>query len=119
MNDLVLFHDVSIFDALKGVTVANQSLIIKGNTIGWVGPVSAEPAVEAGARVVDGAGSTLIPGLLNCPTHLIGAGDPVDPVTTDREWAVARAVVAARQTLEGGVTSVRDCGSLNGLAIKV
>jgi imidazolonepropionase-like amidohydrolase len=119
MNDLVLFHDVSIFDALKGITAANQSLIIEGNTIGWAGPVSAEPAVEGGARVVDGTGSTLIPGLLNCHTHLIGDGDPVDPFTTDLEWAVARAVVAARQTLEGGVTSVRDCGSLNGLAIKL
>ena len=64
-------------------------------------------------RVVRLDGLTLLPGLINCHVHLCfgGEADPAaallkDPFAT----TVIKAVLRARQTVEAGVTTVRDLG---------
>lgn len=63
--------------------------------------------------VLDLGGLTLLPGLINCHVHLCLAGD-ADPSRTlaDESYAatVVNAVVRAQQTVEAGVTTVRDLG---------
>ena len=63
--------------------------------------------------VVDCTGCTVMPGLIDCHVHLLFRGEP-DPAAVleelDAAHAVVRALEHARQTLRGGVTSVRDCG---------
>ncbi len=74
----------------------------------------------AGWRVIDAAGGTVIPGLIDAHMHFFGSRSP-DPMM----WALepkmlncARAVSDARKLLDFGFTSVRDVGSRNGVAIK-
>lgn len=117
MRDLMI-HDVNLFDSTDGSVSPRRSVLVRQGLIDWVGPVSAEPEVE-GVLVLDGRRRTVLPGLLNGHVHLVADADGVDPFPEDLEWGVARAIVAARDTLRTGVTTVRDCGSLNGLAIKV
>jgi imidazolonepropionase len=54
--------------------IENGALAIKDGRIAWLGPASELPHRDAG-EVIDGAGGWLIPGLIDCHTHLVFAGD--------------------------------------------
>ncbi len=66
-----------------------------------------------GERRLDLSGLTLLPGLINCHVHLCLTGDP-DPVQLMAAEPVTltavRVALHARETLESGVTTVRDLG---------
>ena len=70
--------------------------------------------VPRGARVIDGRGMTLLPGLIDCHVHLCLGGEPdvVSAVEQDSPaLTVLKAAQHAKQTLEAGITTVRDVGS--------
>ena len=70
--------------------------------------------------VVDAKGAYLLPGLIDLHVHLVwdGGHDPVATVARERrEETLLRAVGHAQQTLEAGITTVRDLGSVHDLAI--
>ena len=64
-------------------------------------------------EVVDCTGCTVMPGLIDCHVHLLFRGEP-DPWASldklDAAHAVVRALEHAKDTLRGGITSIRDCG---------
>jgi len=86
-------------------------VLVGQDRIEAVAPVS-EFHGYAGERV-DTSGSTLLPGLIDCHVHLCYQAEP-DPATAlDKltpPQATLRALENARETLVGGVTSIRDCG---------
>jgi imidazolonepropionase len=67
--------------------VENGALAIRDGRIAWVGAASELPHRDAG-EVIDGAGGWLTPGLIDCHTHLVFAGD--------RSGEFARTVEATR-----------------------
>ena len=83
---------VSVVDVTGGPTRPDQTVLVQGNRIVTVGP-AASVRVPAGARVVDGSGKYLIPGLWDMHTHV----------------TYARAGLALM--LANGVTGVRDMGA--------
>ncbi|MDP9354759.1 MAG: amidohydrolase family protein, partial [Chloroflexota bacterium] len=81
----------------------------------------ASPSIPASdLPVVDAKGAYLLPGLIDLHVHFVWDGGP-DPVAIlereRREETLLRAVGHARQTLEAGITTVRDLGSVDDLAI--
>ncbi len=83
--------------------------------------LAASPSIPmSDLPVVDARGAYLLPGLIDLHVHLVWDGGP-DPVATlereRREETLLRAVGHARQTLEAGITTVRDLGSVDDLAI--
>jgi imidazolonepropionase len=54
--------------------IENGALAIKDGRIAWVGAASELPQRDAG-EVVDSGGGWLTPGLIDCHTHLVFAGD--------------------------------------------
>jgi imidazolonepropionase-like amidohydrolase len=89
-------------------------VLVEGDTIAAVGPASAVHA--AGAAVVELSGLTLMPGLIEGHSHLMlhpynetSWNDQVlyEPLAL----RIARATVAARVTLDAGVTTMRDLGT--------
>jgi imidazolonepropionase len=54
--------------------VPNAALVWEGDTIRWVGPSGELPAVYRNAERVDAGGGLVIPGLIDCHTHLAFAG---------------------------------------------
>jgi imidazolonepropionase-like amidohydrolase len=79
---------------------------------GRITAVTAESDAPAGT-VLRLDGLTLLPGLINCHVHLCLGAEP-DPVAVMRVDPVAlttvKAVARARETVEAGVTTVRDLG---------
>lgn len=75
-------------------------------------------AVPAGAQLIDLAGRTVLPGLIDCHVHLsMNAEAAPKPLNTDadRKLAMFHMAANALRTLHGGITTVRDCGTPDGI----
>jgi imidazolonepropionase-like amidohydrolase len=87
----VLFDNVLLFDADKGVFVANRAVLAQGGKITAIG-ASGQVTAPAGARRIDGRGKTLVPGIWDSHMHI---GD---------DWAVLA-------NIANGMTSFRSPGT--------
>ena len=90
------------------------SVRVKGERIDAVGPEAA--AAAAGARVIDLAGTTLMPGLVEGHSHILlhaySETSWTDQVSREGlALRVARATNHLRSTLLAGFTTVRDLGT--------
>ena len=88
---------VTIIDAVAGRSIPNQTVVVDAGRVTAVGP-PASIQVPAAARVVDGRGQFLIPGLIDTHVHLGNSAD--------RER-----LPAVGPLLAHGVTGVRDAGA--------
>ena len=96
-----------------------QMIMIEGQRIKTVGPAS-EIRVPDGATVIDLSGATVLPGLIDCHTHLGSRADRFEEIDKFKATPFTSAFVAvvnARKTLEAGFTTVRDLGARPFLAV--
>lgn len=103
--------------------IPDGAVLIDGGVITAVGPRrEVEQQATPEAHRHDFPRHTVLPGLINCHIHLVfDAGpDPVGAVQeTEDTDLLAGMAERARQLLAAGVTTVRDLGDRNGLAIKL
>ena len=107
-----------LFDSEHGVYRANAVLVVQDERIKSV--EDANFSIPAGAKVLDLSRDYVLPGLIDCHTHLGARADKYDPINSFKETPFSSAyasVVNARRTLDAGFTSVRDVGSLPFLAV--
>src|SRR5881296_2081679 len=110
----VLIKAGRLIDPKAGTVLANQAILVEGDRIKEVGPASAVAGhAPAGARVIDLSGATVLPGLIDCHTHV--TSDPGDYYQQlFRQSPIDQAVVAhvfAKRTLEAGFTTIRNVGA--------
>ena len=112
-GESVLLRPARVFD---GAAVhEGWAVLVVDDRIAAVGP-AAEVASPSGARVLDLAGMTLMPGLIEGHSHLLLHPYDETPWTNQvlnesLAERTVRATVHARATLMAGVTTVRDLGT--------
>lgn len=108
-----------LFDGTGDNVRENMVIVVRDDRIQSVGP-AASTSIPAGATVLDLSKATVLPGLIDCHTHLGSRADRYDEIYRFKDTpfqSAFAAVVHARKTLEAGFTSVRDVGSEPFLAV--
>ncbi|WP_151705353.1 metal-dependent hydrolase family protein [Nitrincola alkalilacustris] len=110
-NRLTLFENVRIFDG-SGTSITDpRHVLVRDNLIDTISsePIQIDPADTV--MRIDGAGRTLMPGLIDTHTHLaMGTISQVRLMTGDNNYATLLSGQAAGEMLMRGFTSVRDAG---------
>ena len=110
-----------LVDVDAGIMLADQTILIRDGKIEAVGKGLAIPS---GANVIDLSNMTVLPGLIDCHTHLADGAHGTEPImqlTKSASQTVLESVPNARLTLESGFTTVRDVGvyrALNDVALR-
>lgn len=100
-----------LIDTETGTVLENQLIVIEADTIKAVG---ANIAVPKNAEIIDLSKATVLPGLIDCHTHVTSQPGSDYYAEIFRKTAVDYAILApiyAKRTLEAGFTSIRDVGS--------
>lgn len=99
-----------LLDARSVEPIAGDALIVgEDGRITEVG--AARSAVPDGVPVIDAAGRTVVPGLIDCHVHLWASHEKLDAlIQRSFSEGMAQILRCGRQVLESGVTTVRDAG---------
>src|SRR5215469_13521564 len=111
----ILLRAGRMLDVRAGRYVENAGILIDGDRIKEFGPVAdVQSHAPKGATVIDLGSATLLPGLVDCHTHLMaripqGAdGYILNLATKSQAFRALEGAADSRATLEAGFTTVRD-----------
>ena len=103
-----------LIDVRAGRVLNDQAILVEGERIKAVGDLDAILKGAAGASVVDLSSATVLPGLIDCHTHVLLQGD-ITQADYDEQllkesipYRTIRATMAAKTALMNGFTAIRD-----------
>ncbi|MFZ3216057.1 MAG: amidohydrolase family protein [Candidatus Acidiferrales bacterium] len=110
----VAIHAGKVLDVRTGNYLLDQTIWIEGGRIKAIGSATEiSGRLPAGTKVIDLSGATVLPGLIDCHTHLTMT--PYDSGPAGMHASYPRQALTgarnARVTLEAGFTTVRNVGA--------
>ena len=104
----------TLIDGKSASPRKDQVIVVRGN---WIESVAdaGKASVPADANVIDLSLATVLPGLIDCHTHIFLQGEvpaeggyDIQLLKYPLAYRAARATVSARRALEQGFTTIRD-----------
>jgi imidazolonepropionase-like amidohydrolase len=108
---ITLVRAGKLIDVERGRVLSDQLIRIEGERIAGIGDY--KPGTASDARIIDWSAYTVLPGLMDMHTHLVGdiaSADIAAPLQRSAAQDVLEGVGNARRTLQAGFTTVRDVG---------
>lgn len=111
----IVIRGARLIDGLSAEVQTGLDVVVEGDRIAAIQAADPARSTPPDAIVIDAAGATLLPGLIDCHAHYT-----IDPTVEDGfllyraeriEQLVLRAAGMARRALEAGVTTARSGGS--------
>jgi imidazolonepropionase-like amidohydrolase len=113
------YRAVRVFDGTSEGVIEDGAVVVEDGRIASVGPARELPP---NTEAVDLGDVTLMPGLVDAHVHLVwnASAEPHEVVEREsRALTVLRCAKNAALHLRAGVTTVRDVGSTDGLAVEI
>ncbi len=107
---VIVIRAGKLLDVDAGRVLTSQMILVRGGKIEAIGE---RLPVPAGVTLIDLSKMTVLPGLIDCHTHLADGAHDTDPFSQLKKTAAQVALESvpnARITLESGFTTVRDVG---------
>ncbi len=101
-----------MIDPDSGTVLTGQTILIRDNKIEAVGN---NVTIPPNAKIIDLTKMTVLPGLIDCHTHLADGADGDEWFKEAAAQIALESVPNARVTLESGFTTVRDVGPYRAL----
>jgi imidazolonepropionase-like amidohydrolase len=112
-SERMIIRPGSLLDVVTGELLAERAVVVEGDRIVQVTGAGDAPA--EGPAVVDLPDHTLLPGLIDCHSHLVGEPDDGQGYAGMLARTGAQEALSgarnARDTLRAGFTTVRDVGT--------
>jgi imidazolonepropionase-like amidohydrolase len=112
MAERMILVPERVIDSERGESMPDRAVVVSGERIEGI---IAATDIPDGSRVIRLGGSTLLPGLIDAHSHLIGLQDTgqgyATLVTRTAAQEALTGVKNARDTLLAGFTTVRDVGT--------
>jgi imidazolonepropionase len=102
-----------------GEMVRDAAVALAGETIAWVGPSGSVPALPGHVEVMDLGGALVTPGLIDCHTHLVFAGDRSHEFELRQRGASYEAIARAGGGIAATVAATRAASEDSLLALAV
>jgi len=99
-----------LIDPEAGTVLKDQTILVRDGKVEAVGQ---NLVIPPAAQTIDLTAETVLPGLIDCHTHLADGARETDPLTQFEKTAAQVALESvpnARAVLESGFTTVRDVG---------
>ena len=108
----VLFRGAALADGRSAQLQRDVSIRVENGLVTWIRPTGGEED-PGGATIVDAAGATIVPGLVDAHSHLTGAGGAnwIDRFNDPPAVLAATGEANAALAWQYGVRWVRDLGS--------
>ena len=118
-NSLKALVGGRLIDGTGADPVENATILIDGEKIGQVGPAD-QVEIPAEAEIVDVAGKTVMPGLIDAHVHLLGikSMNQVTWIVDEPHVRTIRAAMDAWRCLDAGFTTIRDAGGMLAIYVK-
>jgi imidazolonepropionase-like amidohydrolase len=104
-----------LIDPDSGAVLTGQTILIRASKIEAVG---SNVTIPSNAKIIDLSKMTVLPGLIDCHTHVASGAQDSKDLDTFRKTAAQYALESvpnARAMLESGFTTVRDVGTMRAL----